>query len=43
MCGGRKANGSGKLGSFELEFGLFGELSVYLGELVDMDPAACMR
>ena len=41
--GGRNANGTGKLGSFELESGLFGELSVYLGELVDMDPAACMR
>jgi hypothetical protein len=42
MCGGRKANGSGKLGSFELESGLFGELPVHLGELQDMFPTAYM-
>jgi hypothetical protein len=42
ICGGSNANGSRKLGSFKRESGLFGELSVYLGELVDMLPAACI-
>jgi hypothetical protein len=40
MLGGRNAKGSTKVGSAEFGGGLLGELSVNLGELSDMFPAA---
>jgi hypothetical protein len=42
MLGGRNAKGSTKVGSVEFGGGLLGELSVNLGELSDIFPAACM-
>lgn len=42
MLGGRNAIGSMNFGSVEFGCGLFGELLVNLGELVDIFLAACI-